>query len=942
MKLCFLGAIALQAFVLGAFAQEETSFWDNMIEDVDSFPSAEPSPEPTPAPSPEPSPGPTPAPSPEPSPDPSPEPTPAPSAEPSEPPSTISPTPEPSPEPTPAPSPEPTPEPSPEPSPSPSEPPTGDCSIDTCLNCTTVMDGIEIGCEAIVTEEQPVCTCPECVRNLQFVYTGKSCPPNQLATGKCSDSGPNPFVAGYRITNSLDATEVLATGQAQQGDTITVDAVGLTACIPDTLAVTISVPTGAVTQTFTIDVSCDGGRGLILTEDYGAFESYGYSCSESDVHNCIQAVSYGLKVCNTGSDDQTIYEWMLKADETNSTDSTVCDLLEDVNPEDVMLSPGECFYDTKPFDVNRCVDSNYCVDVTANATNPITGIPKNCPESDEMKFGWPGIDIPPTPSPTPPPSPAPSPAPTSTCVIDIELTGCPRYNISLDNNCEGRPQVITFRYLGGGCEQSDNLQPRQKFNCEDSNGGPPTAPGTPNYITAVPTGGSDLYFDGPVAVGEKYTLNQNKEFDKLSADMTIEIYSSQGGTLLQTTDVHLSCSQPLFLFDKFGASQVTEWIETSGRVVTDRQADVPTGTIVVQLDATPDVKPVRLTEMAVITNAQDQPIDYTPQVAGQVLQPGSPIELPGFDIDIELGSRVRYTFFSTIIGETLDGTNTCNGNSFLECTVGFNLDPAFPTNFPTPRPTITPFPTGSPNSTACEISSNIACTVLSPANTISCDRLSVPASSSCPASSSLLAAFLEYDGSLGPSVFVIATCDKSEYFAKAVNQGEVLEFSTRASDTCEEVTFTVYSSDPEIDGSELGSQEATIACPGSWTIGSEIAPGLSLKYFASTTDGGLSFEFNTLEAEIQIDYIGINTGRSPLTVVSGEVTASAPFQSGSITGVPASVGNQGRVVLQSETKTLQLSGLSGQTLDFTMSLAGTTANAFAIPCQTTSDFQINL
>jgi hypothetical protein len=75
--------------------------------------------------------------------------------------------------------------------------------------------------------------------------------------------------------------------------------------------------------------------------------------------------------------------------------------------------------------------------------------------------------------------------------------------------------------------------------------------------------------------------------------------------------------------------------------------------------------------MTVLTNAQDQPIDYTSQVAGQILQPGSSIELPGFKIDIELGQKFRYTFFTTIIGENLDGTNTCNGNDMRECIFGF-------------------------------------------------------------------------------------------------------------------------------------------------------------------------------------------------------------------------------------------------------------------------------
>lgn len=961
MKLFLLCTVALQAFTVASGATLEGSsgssnsaaFWSAFIEDADSFPSTAPSPSPTAAPSPIPTEGPTPSPSAEPSSEPSPAPSPGPSPEPSETPSagpTRSPVSgEPSPAPSPAPSPEPSAEPSAEPSPapssSPSVSPTGECSIDSCLNCTTVVDGTEISCEEIPAELKPVCSCAECVRTLSFIYTGKACPVNQLATGKCTDSGPNPFVAGYRITNALDETEVLATGQVQQGDEINIDAVAISGCIPDTLAVTISVPTGAVTQTFTVDSSCDGGRGLILIEDYGAFEAYGYSCSSSDAHNCRQDVAYGLKVCNTGTDQQRVYDFFLREKETISDEEVFCDITENVNAELLALNPGECYYDTKPSSFNRCQESSFCVDAVANATNPITGIPKNCPGADEMKFGWPGLPtLDPTPSPSPEPTIAPSPAPTSTCVIDIELTGCPEINISLDNNCEGRPQVITFRYLGGDCSQSDNLQPRQKFFCEDSNGGPPTVPGTQSFITATPAGGSDLYFEGNVAVGDKYTLNEDKTFDKLSADMTISIFSAQGGSLLQTTNLHLSCSQPLFLFDKFGSSQVTQWIETSGRIVSDTQTNVPTGTIVVQLDTAPDIKPVRLTEMQVITSAQDEPIDYTSQVAGQVLEPGVALELPGFAIDIELGQRVRYTFFTTIIGETLDGTNQCNGNSFLECTVGFNLDPVFPTNIPTPRPTITPFPTGPLQSTACEIASNIGCTVTNPGNSIiTCDRLRGDVSETCPQDQQLLTAFLKYDGSLGESVFVVPTCGKSEYNTRTVKSGEIFEFRTRASDTCEEVTFEIYDTgDSQGNGEFLDSADVQIACPGPWTIGNEIAPGLTLDYYVSTSDGGSTFNFNVLEAEVQIDYTGSNTGRIPLTVNSGGVTAPSPFQTGSISVVPVTLGQQSRQVLQTETKTIQLAGQSGQTLEFSMSLFGASANQFAIPCETTSTFQINL
>ena len=59
--------------------------------------------------------------------------------------------------------------------------------------------------------------------------------------------------------------------------------------------------------------------------------------------------------------------------------------------------------------------------------------------------------------------------------------------------------------------------------------------------------------------------------------MTITVYDREGGDVLQVVDVHLSCSQPLILYDKFGASEVTQWVETSGRVVSLRQSGVVTG-----------------------------------------------------------------------------------------------------------------------------------------------------------------------------------------------------------------------------------------------------------------------------------------------------------------------------------------------------------------------------
>jgi len=86
-----------------------------------------------------------------------------------------------------------------------------------------------------------------------------------------------------------------------------------------------------------------------------------------------------------------------------------------------------------------------------------------------------------------------------------------------------------------------------------------------------------VFFAGTVPVGEKYTLNADRVYDKLAPEMTLTIYDEEGGNLLQVVNVHLSCSQPLILFDKYGASEVTQWVETTGRVVSLRQSGVVTG-----------------------------------------------------------------------------------------------------------------------------------------------------------------------------------------------------------------------------------------------------------------------------------------------------------------------------------------------------------------------------
>jgi len=136
---------------------------------------------------------------------------------------------------------------------------------------------------------------------------------------------------------------------------------------------------------------------------------------------------------------------------------------------------------------------------------------------------------------------------------------------AVDNECGGPLREITYRFNAGSCAETNALISQDLFSCEDSGN---SLIGIGTYYIEASGSGDSLYFAGPVAIGSEYTLNQAGAFDSLGS-ATIKVYTTQGGELLQTVTINdMTCNNPLFLFDTFGASQITKWTETSGRVVT--------------------------------------------------------------------------------------------------------------------------------------------------------------------------------------------------------------------------------------------------------------------------------------------------------------------------------------------------------------------------------------
>jgi hypothetical protein len=136
-------------------------------------------------------------------------------------------------------------------------------------------------------------------------------------------------------------------------------------------------------------------------DNYGSFQSIGYSCDATDVHNCLIDIIYDLEVCNVGTTTETIFDFSL------TINDTLTDLLAGVPPENVVLPPGgsnplpeSCLEAAVETFVNVCTTESYDVVGVANMTNPATGLPINCEDQQEIQFGWTQVTVMPTPPPT--------------------------------------------------------------------------------------------------------------------------------------------------------------------------------------------------------------------------------------------------------------------------------------------------------------------------------------------------------------------------------------------------------------------------------------------------------------------------------------------------------------------------------------------------------------
>ncbi len=138
-------------------------------------------------------------------------------------------------------------------------------------------------------------------------------------------------------------------------------------------------------------------------------------------------------------------------------------------------------------------------------------------------------------------------------VITSIVDGSGECNNSVVEDCcdEGdKPNLFRLLYNGESCAQSNNNQGTVggKWDCSGDAGGDPQV-----YISV-----NDGQFSGTVDLNTTFDIYNGG--DKLSNPVEISIYSSQGGSLLQTIEIHTSCSAPIVGGDQFG-SLVLQYVE---------------------------------------------------------------------------------------------------------------------------------------------------------------------------------------------------------------------------------------------------------------------------------------------------------------------------------------------------------------------------------------------
>ena len=587
-------------------------------------------------------------------------------------------------------------------------------------------------------------------------------------------------------------------------------------------------------------------------------------------------------------------------------------------------------------------------------------IPSNTPNPTRFVVN-PGPSSVPTPSPN-----STTTGPTASCELILTIGCLPPFNGA---DCNHIPKLLTqclapaskmvMRYNGGNCQGSFNIQPDTVFKCQDNQGGPPVQTGTLSYIVATSSGGTpEEYFAGFVAVGDDFTLRAAKTMGNLT---NIVIYNPNGssdpntvlaaGDVLENITFSTSCSDNLFLSDRFGAVQLVEFVNKQQGNVTFFQNI--TLTFTVQLPGSVQQGATDLTGLIVTSNLGvegGETKNLSQLVLGSRVTPSTPVTVKEQYV-IDLIQRKRYTTSAKVFGQSTQGAR-CTGANQYQFRAGNPLPQIFPTVSPSSTPTITPYPTPNPETSRCHIAASISCAL---DNGQRCNLRS-PAGNTCSGRNANLLQFVYVPSSRcngnntasnfqcedfnlstqrPPSAYISISGNSTQdvWFSGVVSAGQVINAPINAGSTIHIEVSTVVNGGP---GVLLQKSQMGVKC--------NSASALTLMtYFGNlqlvgfqNVDMGLQQVF----ANVGISYTATNTGRLELDLYGA--FASSPFS-----GFQNFLNGQNMTLSPGENATfleqftLNLAATAGSSYQFTF-LAQGIGSISQVGCEGTAAFTLSI
>jgi len=132
---------------------------------------------------------------------------------------------------------------------------------------------------------------------------------------------------------------------------------------------------------------------------------------------------------------------------------------------------------------------------------------------------------------------------------------CPTATTGTADDCSaGKPLKLEFQYTGGDCSASDNDQSSDKAGCD----GDPAMLSTVHIIASGSKG--DVYLVDSVDLAGTFWVDPTLiGGDKIDNNLIIEIFD-ESDNLLQTVNLHTSCSQPLAVGNVFGGVELVTFV----------------------------------------------------------------------------------------------------------------------------------------------------------------------------------------------------------------------------------------------------------------------------------------------------------------------------------------------------------------------------------------------